>query len=69
MAQPTPIHSHRTTAPPPRDVPRLTRSELLRNRAAKQARAAGNFLLTWSIPLLVTAAIFAAVILWFWWTA
>ena len=54
-------------ATPPGSVPRLSERDTIRNRAAARARDAGEFLLTWSIPLIATALVFAAVIIWFWW--
>jgi hypothetical protein len=53
----------------PRSVPRLSERDTIRNRAAARARDAGEFLLTWSIPLLATALVFATVIIWFWWSS
>ena len=45
------------------------RRDTIRNRTAARAREAGEFLLTWSIPLIATALVFAAVIIWFWWAS
>jgi hypothetical protein len=40
-----------------------------RERAGARAGAGRDLLVAWSIPLIVTALVFAAVVVWFWWSS
>ena len=53
----------------PHEIRHLSDRETGRHRAALRARETGNMLLSWSLPLIMTAVLFAAVIVWFWWAA
>ncbi len=69
IAQPSRLrHSPGETVAPP-EIPRLSTRDTARQRAVLRARETGNMLLSWSLPLIMTAVLFAAVIIWFWWAA